>query len=181
MLVNLGPDIVAVDAIVSPDRQDAMKTYQHTGLDPLDRRILRIVQREGDISNAELAERVAASPASCWRRVSAMEKAGILAGAVRIVDPQAVGRGLDVICQVRMKTHDPAARASFEAFVLAQDLVMECHHMSGEWDYLLRIAVETVQEYQRFLMAELLGHAAVATSASHFSLKRVKYTTALPL
>jgi Lrp/AsnC family transcriptional regulator len=150
-------------------------------LDALDRKILRVLQARGDISQAELAQAVAASPASCWRRVKAMEAAGVLRETVRLVDPIAVARGLNVFCQVRMKSHEPEVRKRFEAFIQANDLVMECHSMSGEWDYLVRLVVSSVQEYEQLLMGELLGQDAVAASASHFSLKRVKYTTALPI
>lgn len=155
--------------------------YQDGKLDPLDRRILKVLQTRADISQADLALEVAASPASCWRRVKALEAAGVLKEHVRLVDPYAVGRGLDVICQVRMKSHAPNARGDFERFVQDHDQIMECLSMSGEWDYLLRVVVGDVREYETFLMGELLGHTSVATSASHFALKRVKYTTSIPL
>jgi Lrp/AsnC family transcriptional regulator len=113
--------------------------------------------------------------------VKALEAAGVLREHVRLVDPYAVGRGLDVVCQVRMKTHDPAARGRFEEFAQAHDQVMECLSMSGEWDYLLRVVVGDVRDYEMFLMGELLNHPTVAASASHFALKRVKYTTSVPV
>lgn len=153
----------------------------HQALDALDRKILRVLQEQGDISQAELAQKVAASPASCWRRIKAMEEAGVLRETVRLVDPMIVGRGLDVICQVRMKSHERGAREKFEQFIQSHAKVLECHSMSGEWDYIVRVVVGDVREYEKFLMDELLGQDAVATSASHFSLKRVKYTTALPI
>lgn len=149
-------------------------------LDALDRRILQVLQARADISQAELAQEVAASPASCWRRVRALE-AGVLREHVRLVDPHAIGRGLDVICQVRMKSHASGARGSFEEFAQEHDQIMECLSMSGEWDYLLRVVVGDVREYEAFLMGELLKHPSVAASASHFALKRVKYTTAMPV
>ena len=157
------------------------KNNQADSIDELDRRILRVLQARGDISQAELAQEVAASPASCYRRIRAMEEAGILRETVRLVDALSVGRGLDVFCQVRMKSHDPRARVRFEEFIQSHDAVMECHSMSGEWDYLVRVVAENVQDYEKLLMGELLGQDAVATSASHFSLKRVKYTTVLPV
>ena len=159
----------------------AKQTYHDMTLDRLDRRILQVLQKRADISQAELAQEVSASPASCWRRVKALEAAGVLREHVRLVDPYAVGRGLDVICQVRMKAQDPGARDGFEAFVQAHDQIMECLSMSGEWDYLLRVVVGDVREYEMFLMGELLGHPSVATSATHFALKRVKYTTSIPV
>jgi Lrp/AsnC family transcriptional regulator len=150
-------------------------------LDSLDRRILTVLQRRGDISHAELATEVAASPASCWRRIRSLEASGVLKGSVRLLDPVKIGRTLDAICQVRMKNHAPEMRASFEAFVRDHPEVMDCYSMSGEWDYLLRVLVPDVRAYERFLMQELLNHPAVATSSSHFALSRVKYTTAVPV
>lgn len=154
---------------------------QRDRLDTLDRKILRVVQRQGDISQAELAERVATSPASCWRRLRALEEDGILRDTVRLVDPVKVGKGLDVICQVRMKSHAGNARQQFEQFVQSHDKVMDCYSMSGEWDYLVRVIVHDVREYEEFLMRELLAQDSVATSASHFALKRVKSTTEVPV
>ena len=150
-------------------------------LDPLDRRILRVLQQRADISQADLAAEVGASPASCWRRIKALEAAGVLGPAVRLVDSVKIGRGLDALCQVRMKNHSPDARASFDTFVQDHPEVMDCYSTSGEWDYLLRVAVADVADYERFLMQELLNHPAVASSASHFALSRVKYSTALPV
>jgi len=160
-----------------------MKETDHVShpLDSLDRRILRVLQRRGDISHADLAQEVAASPASCWRRIKALEAAGVLGPTVRLLDPVRVDRGLNVLCEVRMKSHDPASRQAFEDFVAAHEQVMECYSMSGEWDYLLRIVVADIRDYERFLMHELLDHPAVAASATHFALKRVKYTTAMPI
>jgi DNA-binding Lrp family transcriptional regulator len=157
------------------------QSRQEVELDALDRRILRVLQGRADISQAELAEKVAASPASCWRRVKALEAQGVLRNSVRLLDPFAIGCGLDVICQVRMKAHDPRVRQDFERFVAKHDQVMECLSMSGEWDYLLRVVVGDVRDYEAFLMGELLAHPGVANTASHFALKRVKYTTSMPV
>lgn len=150
-------------------------------LDLLDRKILGVLQRQAEISHAALAEQVGASPASCWRRIKALETAGVLGAAVRLLDAAAIGRGLVVVCQVRMKTHDRETRAGFQKFVEAHPAIMECYSMSGEWDYLLRVVVAEVSDYEHFLMRELLGQSAVATSASHFALSQIKYTTAMPL
>ncbi|MGD9810654.1 MAG: Lrp/AsnC family transcriptional regulator [Sphingobium sp.] len=148
-------------------------------IDSLDRRLIRVLQRRADISQAALAEEVGSSPASCWRRIKAMEEAGVLGATVRLVNPEAVGKTLDVVCQVRMKAHDRESRASFESFVEGHEQVTECLSMSGEWDYQLRITVGDMAEYEEFLMRRLLSHPTVANSASHFALKRIKYTTAL--
>ena len=150
-------------------------------LDNVDRKILRLLQVEGALSHAALAERVGASAASCWRRIKALEASGMLGPTVRLVSPEAVGRGLTVFCQVRMKSHDPVARSDFERFAESHEEVLECYSMSGDWDYLLRVAVADVQDYERLLMKGILTHHAVATSSSHFALKRVKYSTSVPV
>ena len=105
----------------------------------------------------------------------------MLRGAVRLLDPAAVGCGLNVICQVRLASQQPDARAQLEAFILSREEVMECYSMTGEWDYMLRVVVADVRDYEKFLMQDLLRHPTVASSASHFALKQIKYTTALPV
>lgn len=139
------------------------------------------MQENADESQAALAEKVGASPASVWRRIRALEQAGVLRGAVRLVDPEAVGRGVSVICQLRMRSHAVEDRARFEAFVRTREEIAECFAMSGEWDYLVRVVVRDVADYERFLMRELLKHPTIATAASHFALSQVKYTTAVPV
>ncbi len=78
-------------------------------------------------------------------------------------------------------THDPAARHDFERFVQRHEEVLECYSMSGEWDYLIRVVVKDVRDYEQLLMQAILTHEAVANSSSHFALKSVKYTTELPV
>lgn len=150
-------------------------------MDEIDRRIVRELQADASVSHAALAEKVGASPTSCWRRIRALEEAGVLRGSVRLVDPQKVGRGVSVMLQVRTKSHALDVREAFETYLRGRPEIMECFSMSGEWDYLMRIVVADVSDYERFLMRELLNHPNVATSASHFALSQVKYTTALPV
>jgi DNA-binding Lrp family transcriptional regulator len=154
---------------------------ESAGLDALDRRILRKLQRDASLSHADLAVAVSASAASCWRRVKALEASGILGPAVRLLDQNLAGCGLDVLCQVRMAAQGGTARQEFETFVQSQDEVMECYSTSGEWDYLLRVVAATVADYEAFLMRKLLSQPSVATSSSHFAMKRIKYKTELPV
>src|SRR5918998_20253 len=140
----------------------------------VDRRIIRELQRDASLSHAALAEKVGASAASVWRRVRQLEKNGVLGKAVRLADPQALGRSVNVLCQVRMTRQTVSARAEFEE-------IIECYAMSGEWDYLLRIAVRDVADYDRFIMRGVLAHPSVANAASNFALRQVKYTTEIPV
>ena len=150
-------------------------------LDAIDRRIVRELQRDAGLSHAALSERVGASPASVWRRVRALEKAGVLGRAVRLASAEALGRSVNVLCQVRMTRQSIESRAEFEDFIQSREEIVECYAMSGEWDYLLRIAVRDVADYDRFVMRGVLAHPSVANAASNFALRQVKYTTEIPV
>jgi len=159
----------------------AAKVKNMAQLNDIDRRIVSALQNDASISNSDLAEAVGSSPASCWRKIKALQEAGILLKPVWLVSPAGVGCGVDVICNVRMRSHAPDARDAFEDFVSSRPEVIECFSMSGEWDYLLRVVVADVANYNLFLMQNLLTHPSVASAASHFALSRTKYTTAMPI
>jgi DNA-binding Lrp family transcriptional regulator len=150
-------------------------------IDGIDRRIIRELQRDASLSHAALAEKVGASSASVWRRVRNLEKSGILGRTVRLADAKALGREVNVLCQVRMTRQTTDARADFEQFIQSRDEIVECYAMSGEWDYLLRIAVRDVADYDRFIRQGVLAHPSVANAASNFALRQVKYTTEIPV
>jgi DNA-binding Lrp family transcriptional regulator len=150
-------------------------------MDAIDRKIVRELQRDASLSHAALAERVGASPASVWRRVRSLEQAGVLGRTVRLASAEALDRSVNVLCQVRMTRQTVEARADFEQFIQSREEIVECYAMSGEWDYLLRIAVRDVADYDRFVMRGVLAHPSVAGAASNFALRQVKYTTEIPV
>ena len=150
-------------------------------MDAIDRRIVRELQRDASLSHAALAERVGASAASVWRRVRALEAEGVLGKAVRLASAAELGRPVNVLCQVRMTRQTVEARSDFEDFIQSREEIVECYAMSGEWDYLLRISVRDVADYDRFIMRGVLAHPSVANAASNFALRQVKYTTEIPV
>lgn len=150
-------------------------------LDAVDRKILAILQHDATVSHAELAERVGASSASCWRRVKALEAAGVLLAAVRLADPAKLDCGVNVLCNVRVTNQMQESSLSFEKFAKEQPEVVECYSMSGDWDYLLRIVAADVADYNSFLTGRMLKHPAVSAASSHFVLETIKFTTALPV
>jgi DNA-binding Lrp family transcriptional regulator len=150
-------------------------------IDEIDRRIIRELQRDASLSQATLSERVGASAASVWRRVRNLEKEGVLGPTVRLANAERLGRSVNVLCQVRMRRQTVEARADFEQFIQSRDEIVECYAMSGEWDYLLRIAVRDVDDYDRFSRQGVLAHPSVANAASNFALRQVKYTTEIPV
>lgn len=150
-------------------------------MDKIDRKLLRLIQADGGMSQQALSEAAGLSVASCWRRLKALEAQGVLGPLVRLVDPQQVGLTLHAICQVRVRSHDQDSRAAFEAFVAQRPEILQCFSMSGDWDYLLHIITPDMAAYEALLMHALLTHPAVASSTSHFALKRIKHSTALPV
>jgi len=154
---------------------------QLISLDPIDRRIVKELQQDASIGNAELGERVGASGPSCWRRIRALEDLGVLTRLVRLADADKLHCGVNVLCNIRMSSHSSESIEAFNTFVAAHGQIMECYSMSGDWDYLLRIVASDVSDYEEFLMRTLLKHASVAAASSHFVLSVTKFTTAYPV
>ena len=150
-------------------------------LDAIDRRILKELQQDASLSHADLAERVGTSAASCWRRIKSLEASHVLIATVRLVDAERVGRGVNVFCNIRVRSHTREVRGSFETFVRSRPELLECYPMSGDWDYLLRVVAADVGDYEQFLMRTLLEHPAVGAASSHFALSLTKFTTAIPV
>ena len=158
-------------------------------LDKTDRKILAILQSDGRLSNQEVAERVNLSPSPCLRRIKNLEQAGVIRQYVALLDPAKIGLGLLAYVDVRLAKHIDACaagsvrspRADFTTAVELWPEVVTCYAMTGDMDYLLRVYVEDMAHFSRFMMATLLRHPAVLDVRSSFVLQRLKDTTALPL
>jgi Lrp/AsnC family leucine-responsive transcriptional regulator len=150
-------------------------------LDRTDLRILAELQRDGRLTNAELAERVALSASPCLRRVQRLEQAGIIAGYAAHLDAAAVGLGLHAFVRAQLAKHDNKSIERFAAQMAQWDEVVACHALTGDMDYLLEIHVEDLAHFSRFLLDRLLNNAGVADVNTSFVLRTVKRTQALPL
>ena len=150
-------------------------------LDRTDLALLAELQRDGRISNADLAERVKLSPSACLRRVQRLEQAGVLAGYAALIDPAKVGLGLQAFVRVQLARHEPDAVATFTARVNRWDEVVACHALTGEMDYLLHVVVQDLEHFSRFLLDHLLNASGVADVNSSFVLRTVKPPRGLPL
>lgn len=150
-------------------------------LDAKNYSILREVQRNANLTNAELAERVRLSPSPCLARVRALEEQRVITGYVALVDAPKVGLDVNVFIQVSLEKQVESALENFEMAMNRCSEVMECYLMTGDSDYLIRVVVEDVQALQRFIVQNLTKIPGVAKTRSSFTLKQVKYTTALPL
>jgi Lrp/AsnC family transcriptional regulator, leucine-responsive regulatory protein len=155
-------------------------TMRHSDLDSIDWKILAVLQQDARMANVDLCEKVNLSPSPCLARVNALEKTGVIHRYVALLDPAAVGLGVSVFVQVRLEKQVEAALITFENAVAARPEVMECYLMTGTSDYLLRVVVADLQEFQQFVL-DLSKIPSVGNIQSSFALKQVKYKTALPL
>ena len=151
------------------------------GLDRIDLQLLAELQREGRLTNAELAERVHLSASACLRRVQRLERDGVIAGYRAQVDAERLGLGLQAFVRVQLARHDAESIAAFTAFVEQWDEVVACHALTGDMDYLLQVAVRDLEHFSRFLLDRLLNQAGVADVNSSFVLRTVKAFRGLPL
>lgn len=150
-------------------------------LDALDLRILDELQRDGSLPNVELARRVHLSPSPCLTRVRALEAKGVIDRYVAIANAAALGLGLNVFISISLTTQSKAALAEFEQRIAEHDEVMECYLMTGDSDYLIRVAVADIAALEKFILEQLTPIAGIEKIRSSFALKQVRYKTALPL
>ncbi len=152
-----------------------------THLDRIAWRILDRLQRDARTSNAHLARAVGLSPSPCLRRVRELEQSGVIKDYVTLLEPAEVGLPISVFVQVTLERQVERALETFEHAMLDRAEVMECYLMTGDSDYLLRVAVADVQAYETFLKEHLTRVPGVSGIKSSFALNQVKYRTALPL
>ena len=150
-------------------------------LDSIDLRILAELQADGALSNVALAKKVHLSPSPCLARVKALEAAGVISRYVALANASALGLGLNVFINISLKTQNKEALAEFEQRIAEHDEVMECYLMTGDSDYLIRVAVADIGALEKFILEQLTPIAGIEKIRSSFTLKQVRYKTALPL
>ncbi len=146
-----------------------------------DYRLLDALQNDTSLSQIDLAERSDMSRTSVWRRIREMEDAGLIEGRVALLNPRALGLQINVMLSVSMVQHSDRTRQEFEKYIESLPEVMECYSVSGDRDYLLQVISRDMESYNDFLNTMILNHASVHSASSSFALRRVKYTTVLPL
>ena len=148
--------------------------------DATDIRIIKELQQDGSLSNVELARRVHLSPSPCLARVKALEAAGVIQRYVALVNPKTLGLDLNVFINISLKEQSKSALAAFEARIAEHEEVMECYLMTGDSDYLIRVAVADIAALERFILEQLTPIAGIEKIRTSFTLKQVRYKTALP-
>ncbi|WP_298195879.1 Lrp/AsnC family transcriptional regulator [Novosphingobium sp.] len=150
-------------------------------MDRADRAILQILQRDSARSIADIAEQAGLSASACHRRIKALEQQGIISGYAARLDPRSLGLALEVFVDITLTSQSREAMDRFEQAVQRYDDILECHLMSGSADYLLRVAVPDLEQYDRIhrnCLAELPG---VSSMQSSFSLRRIKRMDGYPI
>jgi len=147
-------------------------------MDEVDRSILAVLAEDGRISNAELATRVGLSPSPCLRRVRRLEETGVIRGYRALIDPAAVGRSLRVFAGVRLVRHARPDVVAFERAVIRLPDVVHCHHVTGNYDYLLEVEVADLPAYEDFHANRLANLPGVAAVTSYVTMKTLSADTA---
>ena len=149
-------------------------------MDRIDLRILDLLQHDATLSTAEIAEAVGLSTTPCWRRIQNLEKEGVIARRVALLDRDHLNVGVDAFVAIRTDEHNKRWLDAFAKAVAAFPEVIELYRMSGEVDYLMRVVVPDLAAYDSFYL-RLIREADLHDVSSSFAMERIKYTTALPL
>lgn len=146
-----------------------------------DVKILRALQEDCTASVSGLAEALAMSTTTLWRRIADLEKKGVIKGRVALVDAKAVGASVATFVYLKMVDYEAGNRDAFETWVVRIPQIMECFAVTGEYDYTLLVRTATVEDFEGLLLKDILAHPSVASATSQIALREVKYSTALPI
>ena len=149
-------------------------------LDETDVRLLAILQSDGRITNADLAKRVGLSPPSVLQRVRALERAGLIKAYVALLDADRLGLKTTVLAMISLSMHQDQPIERFRRSVMEIDEVVECYHVSGEFDFLLKIIVKDIKAYELLIREKLSKIRGIHQIRSSFVLGTPKHTTKIP-
>lgn len=150
-------------------------------IDATDMKILQIVQENGRLSNAEIAEQVSLSPSPCWKRLKRLESSGIIRGYQAMLDRRMLGFGVVAFVNISLDNHTQKVCRAFEAGVMAMPEVIACHNTTGAHDYLLQILAEDFDTYSEFVLDRLRTLPGVKEMLSTVSMRELKSSVKLPL
>lgn len=150
-------------------------------IDAFDRRILRELQRDGRLTNAELAERTGMSASPCWRRTRRLEECGVIRHYRADLDRTKLGLGVLVFVSVQIDTHSDEDASAFEKAVVALPQVVSCHSVGGAADFLLQVVCDDLNSYADFSMTVLRRLPSIKAMSSSFALKEIKQYAGLPI
>lgn len=158
-----------------------MARTKHRGLDKTDRRILRILQKHGRISNVDLARQVNLSTTPCAERVRRLERDGVITGYKALIDPQSVELTTCIFLEIKLDNTTPSAFERFREAVAGLPEVVECYMIAGEYDYLLKLLVSGIAEHRRFMNDSLPKLPEIQQTRSYIVVDQLKRREMLPI
>lgn len=150
-------------------------------LDAIDWKLLDLLQKDGKLTTKELAQKVHLSPTPVYERVRRLEKKGIITNYVAIVDAEKLGKSLIVFCNITLKEHTKEIGNQFVKDILSLKEVSECYNISGDYDFLLKITVSDMKQYQSFVINQLGAIQNIGSAHSTFVMGTIKHSYAIPL
>jgi DNA-binding Lrp family transcriptional regulator len=150
-------------------------------LDAFEKLILKVLQRDGRASTQALSDAVGLSPSPCWRRVKRLEEDGFITRYAAILDGKKLGLHALAHVQVSLIDHDVSSISTFQDFVERNEQVLECASITGDFDYILKVAATDPEALERFIMHNLLRLGVVRTTTTAFILRQMKVSGALPV
>ena len=154
---------------------------QGTSMDELDKSILHLLQAEGRISNVELARRINLSPSATYARVKALEESGVIRQYAALLEPEQLGYDMLCFIHIGLQLHQPEQVASVREAIRDLPQVLECHHVTGDYDYLLKVVARGRKDLERFVLEQLTPIKGIARIHTSLVLTEVKATTVLPI
>ena len=148
-------------------------------LDEIDLKILRLLQNDAKLTNKALSANLALSVTAVYERIKKLEKTGFIQGYVALVSKEKVDKSFVAFCHVKLVQHTQDNVKQFEREVIAIDEVLECYHLSGDYDYLLKVHVKDMESYRKFMIEKLTNLNHIGSTHSMFMINEVKHTTAL--
>ncbi len=150
-------------------------------LDDIDKKILQKLQSDSKITNKKLSSELNLSVTAIFERIKRLERNNVISKYVALVKPAEVDKSFMVFCHIKLVQHSKAYVIKFEAEVAQLQEVLECYHVSGEYDYILKILVKDMEAYREFMLNKLTSLDHIGSTQSTFIINPVKSTTALPL
>ncbi len=150
-------------------------------LDKTERQLLTLLQKNGRMANTKLAENVGLSESPCFRRVKQLEASGLIENYVAVVNQRLLGLDITAFVQVSMKDHTNYNEKNFADCVVAESHIIECHAMSGSYDYLMKVVAKNMDHFSDIVMNKLLKFPGVKTIESSFNLQEMKNSHCLPI
>ena len=150
-------------------------------LDALDRSLLTHLQRDCKQTTKELSHKLDLSVTAVYERIKKLERSGVIKNYVTLLDKEKVNLGFSVFCHIKLLQHSKDYLTKFEAEVTKLDEVLECYHVSGAYDYLLKVIVKDMKEFRSFMVTKLTTLQHIGSTQSSFTISEVKNTTAVTL